>query len=70
MNKTMFVGYEVQAEGSTLEWTTSLPLAEKAYSNVRGSCKLYKHNQNETKTLVKSKLSTFKLKDLVTNWSL
>lgn len=64
-----FVGYEVAANGVTLEWTQSLPAAEKAYSTVRGSAQMYKHLGNETKTLVKSKLAMFKLKELVRNWS-
>lgn len=64
-----FVGYEVVANGVTLEWTPSLQFAEKAYSGVRGSANMYKHLGNETKTLVKSKMATFKLKELVRNWS-
>ena len=69
MSKVNFVGFEVQAHGVTLEWTPVLQQAEKAYAAVRGSAQLYKHLGNETKTLVKSKLSTFKLNDMVRNWS-
>lgn len=69
MNKINFVGFEVVADNVTLEWTPYLQQAEKAYTSVRGSAQLYKHLGNETKTLMKSKLATFKLKDLVRNWS-
>ena len=38
-----FVGYEVVANGVTLEWTPSMQAAELAYKGVRGSAQMYKH---------------------------
>jgi hypothetical protein len=67
--KIIFIGYEVVANGVTVDWTPNSQVAEKSYSTVRGSASMYKHLGNDTKTLVKSKLSTFKLKELVRNWS-
>lgn len=63
MNK-VFTGYEVQVHGVTTEWEDTLVAADKAFKETRGNAKMYKHEANGTKRLIKRQVMRgFKLRD-------
>lgn len=64
-----FVGFEVKSFGVTCTWTQDRAEAEKQFNKIRTDAQLVRHYGNSSKSVIDSKLSTFRLMDLVRNYS-